>query len=348
MYALHQPASSILPSAPDTGDELQADLLQGVSRTFALTIPQLPERLSRVVSNAYLLCRIVDTIEDEVNLTADQKRSFCTGFIDVLERGADARRFSERLAPLLSENTLAAEHRLIRSIPYVVGITRRFDATQQDALTRCVKTMANGMWKFQAQQLNAGLDDLQALSRYCYYVAGCVGEMLTRLFCHYSPEVARNGRELFARAAAFGQGLQMTNILKDIWDDQQRGVCWLPRDVFDRAGYDLSKLTPHHHDERFCAGLRQLVRIAHGYLHEALTYTLLIPREETGIRHFCLWAIGMAVLTLQKIRHRPDFNDSSQVKISRRSVRATILTSKISVRHDALLKMAFRAASVGI
>ncbi len=348
MYALHQPASSILPSAQETGDELQADLLQGVSRTFALTIPQLPRRLSRVVSNAYLLCRIVDTIEDEVSLTADQKRRFCTGFIDVLEGGADAARFSDSLAALLSENTLEAEHRLVRHIPYVVRITRQFDTAQQDALTRCVKTMAEGMWKFQAQQLNAGLDDLQTLDRYCYYVAGCVGEMLTHLFCHYSPEIARNGRGLFARAAAFGQGLQMTNILKDIWDDLQRGVCWLPRDIFDRSGYDLSNLTPHHHDERFCAGLRQLVSIAHGYLREALTYTLLIPREETGIRHFCLWAIGMAVLTLQKIRHRPDFSDSRQVKISRRSVRATILTCKIGVRHDALLKMAFQAASIGI
>lgn len=337
-----------MPSVQNTGDALQTDLLQGVSRTFALTIPQLPDRLNRVVSNAYLLCRIVDTIEDEVNLTADQKRRFCTGFIDVLENGADAERFSSDLATRLSEQTLAAEHRLIRNIPHVVGITRQFDAVQRDALTCCVKTMASGMWKFQARQLNAGLKDLPTLNRYCYYVAGCVGEMLTKLFCHYSPEIARNCRGLFTKAAAFGQGLQMTNILKDIWDDLERGVCWLPRDVFRQRGYDLAQLTPHHHDARFCAGLRQLVTIAHGYLQEALAYTLLIPRKETGIRHFCLWAIGMAVLTLQKIRRQLDFQSSGQVKISRRSVRATILASKISVRHDALLNMAFQAASIGI
>jgi len=46
------------------GDQLQDHLLQGVSRTFALTIPQLPPKLMRPVANAYLLCRIVDTIED--------------------------------------------------------------------------------------------------------------------------------------------------------------------------------------------------------------------------------------------------------------------------------------------
>jgi farnesyl-diphosphate farnesyltransferase len=45
---------------------LQDQLLPGVSRTFALTIPQLPDALRPVVTNAYLLCRTADTIEDEV------------------------------------------------------------------------------------------------------------------------------------------------------------------------------------------------------------------------------------------------------------------------------------------
>jgi len=348
MHGSHHPPTRVKRSAEHASDVLQEDLLQGVSRTFALTIPQLPERLNRVVSNAYLLCRIVDTIEDETNLTPSQKHGFCTGFIDVLQNGADAERFSTELGRLLSDKTLAAEHRLIRKSPYIVNITRQFDDVQQKALTCCTKTMADGMWKFQALQLNAGLEDLKTLDRYCYYVAGCVGEMLTKLFCHYSAEIAHNREGLFKRAAAFGQGLQMTNILKDIWDDLERGVCWLPRDIFNHAGYDLDKLTPHHNDARFCAGLRQLVGIAHGYLQDALAYTLLIPSRETGIRHFCLWAIGMAVLTLQKIRRDLDFHASSQVKISRRSVRATILASKISVRHDVLLKAAFQAASLGI
>jgi len=54
-----------------TADETyQEKILQDVSRTFALTIPQLPPALRRVVSNAYLLCRIADTIEDDNALTS--------------------------------------------------------------------------------------------------------------------------------------------------------------------------------------------------------------------------------------------------------------------------------------
>ena len=54
----------------------QAEMLQCVSRTFALTIPQLPGALRDVVGNAYLLCRIADTIEDEPTLPAWQKQAF--------------------------------------------------------------------------------------------------------------------------------------------------------------------------------------------------------------------------------------------------------------------------------
>jgi phytoene/squalene synthetase len=41
---------------------------------------------------------------------------------------------------------------------------------------------------------------------------------------------SRHHDQLLKLSTSFGQGLQMTNILKDIWDDAQRGVCWLPKD----------------------------------------------------------------------------------------------------------------------
>ena len=56
--------------------------------------------------------------------------------------------------------------------------------------------------------------------------------MLTDLFCAYSPEIDARRSRLAPLSTSFGQGLQMTNILKDTWEDRRRGVCWLPRDVF--------------------------------------------------------------------------------------------------------------------
>jgi len=331
---------------PDSG--FQAVLLEGVSRTFALTIPQLPGALYTAVANAYLLCRIVDTIEDEVSLDAEQKKYFCRSFIEVVKTGAHADSFAAELAPLLSEQTIPAEHSLIRVIPRVIAITHSLDAAQIQALAECVQTMANGMPIYQALDLHAGLKTMKDMDDYCYYVAGCVGEMLAKLFCHYSPEIAAHREELLKLSVSFGQGLQMTNILKDIWDDAKRGVCWLPQDIFDETGFKLTELTPTTNDQRFRKGLEHLIDIAHGHLQNALTYTQLLPSHETGIRNFCLWALGMAVLTLKKIKQHLDFNDSSQVKISRNSVKATIVASKLAARSNWLLSLLFNLSSRGL
>lgn len=329
-------------------DEFQAHLLEGVSRTFALTIPQLPKALFPVVANAYLLCRIVDTIEDEVSLSPRQKLYFCSEFIEVVKTGQQAEIFALELAPLLSEQTIPAEHQLIHVLARVIEITHSFDPIQIQALVECVETMANGMPIFQAQNLHDGLETLADMDRYCYYVAGCVGEMLAKLFCHYSPEIAKHEEQLLKLSVSFGQGLQMTNILKDIWDDAGRGVCWLPQDIFTETGFNLKNLTPETKDVEFSKGLEHLISIAQGHLHNALRYTLLIPKDETGIRKFCLWALGMAILTLRKIKSNLQFNRSEQAKITRNSVKATIAATNTFVRNDFLLTQIFNFASRGL
>ena len=326
-------------------NDFQALLLEGVSRTFALTIPQLPQKLYGAVANAYLLCRIVDTIEDEVSLSAQQKEYFCAGFIEVVKTGENAELFAVDLAPLLSDQTIPAEHTLIHVLPRVIQITHSFEEAQIEALACCVETMAAGMPIFQAQDLSAGLPTLADLDNYCYYVAGCVGEMLAKLFCHYSPEINVHHDELLKLSVSFGQGLQMTNILKDIWDDAQRGVCWLPQDIFTETGFDLKNINLQENDPAFAAGLEHLISIAQDHLHNALIYTLKIPSDETGIRNFCLWSLGMAVLTLKKIKQNINFRHSDQVKITRKSVKTTILATRIAGRSNTLLSLLFNLTS---
>ena len=140
----------------------------------------------------------------------------------------------------------------------------------------------------------------------------------------------------------------MTNILKDIWDDHKRGACWLPRDLFLTAGLDLENMKAHFDKTEFQNCLNHLVGIAHSHLENALNYTLLIPVKEKGIREFCLWAIGMALLTLRKIHHNPGFTSGHQVKISRRSVKATVFTTGITLKSNNLLRVLFKQLGRGL
>jgi len=345
------PAGEVLVRDGDCQDpdrHFQAAMLQDVSRTFALTIPQLPPALRDVVGNGYLLCRIVDTIEDDPGLSAAKKREFCTFFTAVVKRSADASEFAQKLDAVLAPTIPTAERVLIRETARVIGISDAFTATQRQALEICVAIMAEGMAEFQERKDVAGLATLADMDRYCYHVAGVVGEMLTRLFCEYSPAMNRHRERLMVLAVSFGQTLQMTNILKDIWEDRERGACWLPQDVFAHYGFDLHDLGSGHADPRFGQGLGHLVAVARGHARQALQYILLIPAEEVGLRNFCLWALGMAILTLRKIDRRRDFRSGRDVKITRRSVKATIAVSQLAVRKDWLLRALFYTVSAGV
>ncbi|MCJ7830176.1 MAG: squalene/phytoene synthase family protein, partial [Desulfobacterales bacterium] len=119
--------------------ELQA--LRGVSRSFALTIPELPQKLRRIVTNAYLLCRIADTIEDEAGLSLAQKRRFFGELVGSVEGRLPADRLARTLHPRLSNCTLPAEKELVRNTARVIETISGFSDRQQAAIRRCLGVM---------------------------------------------------------------------------------------------------------------------------------------------------------------------------------------------------------------
>ena len=103
-----------------------------------------------------------------------------------------------------------------------------------------------------------------------------------------------------------------------------------------------------HSSEDFARGLDELVGVAHAHLRNALAYTCLIPKREPGIRRFCLWAIGLAVLTLRKIHRNPYFRSGAEVKVSRRTVKATVVTTNLTLISNRALRLVFDRAADGL
>ena len=71
--------------------------------------------------------------------------------------------------------------------------------------------------------------DLAALDLYCDRVAAAVGRLSVRAFGDASPAADRV-------AFALGRALQLTNILRDVHEDAQRGRLYLPREYLEAAG----------------------------------------------------------------------------------------------------------------
>lgn len=327
------------------GDAYQDEILPKVSRTFALSIPQLPLALRRAVTNAYLLCRIADTIEDEPALCAEQKRFFENAFIDVVTGRSNAALFSGELVPLLSAKTLPAERELVSRLSTVLQVTQSLKPAQRAAITDCLKIMSRGMFDFQRNVSRQGLKTLRDMDRYCYCVAGVVGEMLTELLVDHDPDLAMQRDILLPLATSFGQGLQMTNVLKDQWEDFSHGVCWLPQDVFARYGVDLTGKHAELQGRNYTGALSELIGVTHEHLRRALDYTLLIPVKHMGYRRFCLMNIGFALMTLRKMQQRLDFYAGDQVKISRNTVACTVAVIRMSAKSNGTLRWLFNRAA---
>jgi farnesyl-diphosphate farnesyltransferase len=322
-------------------------MLPGVSRTFALTIPQLPADLRPGITNAYLLCRTADTIEDSADLGPEAKSRHYRALLQMLDGELSAEAFGHSLLGA-THIPAATERDLLRAMPVVVEAYAGLPGSQRLALRRCVGVMCEGMERFEHLKNPTGLTDRNHFREYCYVVAGVVGEFLTELFCQADATTAGRRDDLLRLAPGFGQGLQMTNILKDVWDDRQRGICWLPRDVFLDHGHPLQAGQVWHDDRRFQAAMLELVGVAHHHLRMALAYTQAIPTSQPGIRRFCAWAVGIALLTLQRIRRNPGFQASAEAKISRRTLRGVVAGCNLSIRSNQLLDLGFGWAARGL
>src|ERR1700720_3859543 len=110
----------------DSSDEVYQDqILPHVSRTFALTIPQLPQGLRSAVTCAYLLCRIADTIEDEPALSPPETLAFLQRFSAVLAGQGDPALLAQEIERRLSNRTLATERDLVSNMARVIRVMGR-------------------------------------------------------------------------------------------------------------------------------------------------------------------------------------------------------------------------------
>ena len=314
----------------------QADMLQRVSRTYSLTIPLLPSGLREVVANAYLLCRIADTVEDDPGLDPVRKEILLRGFTSAVAGHADTEALAAKLSTLLTGATSGGERILVENTSRILRITHEFAPTRRKAIERCLAEMTQGMIEFQRRLGREGLRHMADLDRYCYHVAGVVAKMLTELFCDHSPAIAEKREELMGLAPCYGHGLQLANILKDIWSDLARGNCWLPREPFLAGGFDLDELRAGDNGPEFSAGLDELVASAHDQLQKGLEFILLIPRRERGVRRHLLLTLGMAAATLRRIHRSEEFRTGKDVTQTKRAA-PVLVAAILTLAHSNLL-----------
>lgn len=260
-------------------------LLEKTSRTFALAIPLLPQPTRREVGIAYLLFRIADTLEDAIGWSQQQQMMALDQYVRLLREPdeAKARELGERWA-----GAMPIEHdgylELLRHTGGVVGAYRGLSAGAQSIVGEHTIRTARGMAGF-VERAEGGvlrLRDVEELRRYCYTVAGIVGELSTELFLLERPELESVAEPLRQRAARFGEALQLVNILKDADFDSTEGRYYLPSNA-DRTA---------------------MFALARNDLSVAADYTVILQRAGAprGVVAFCALPVRLAFAALDCVQ----------------------------------------------
>ena len=121
-------------------------------------------------------------------------------------------------------------------------------------------TVIDGMEMDAAQDIRA--PDLATLDRYCASVASAVGHLSVHVF-------GDSGPAAHDVADALGRALQLTNILRDLDEDAQRGRLYLPREILERHGIRSAEPLDVLRHPALPAVCRDLAAIAEGHFADA-------------------------------------------------------------------------------
>jgi phytoene synthase len=216
------------------------------AKNFYYAFRTLPARKRRAVYAAYAFCRICDDIADEDRPLEEKQRLFADTR-DLLYRSDNGTSSDPVFAAL--RDASAAFH-----IPF-----RYFEEVIEGVEIDLART------RFQ---------DFDELRNYCYKVASTVGLICIEVFGYNDPRAREYAIDL-------GIAMQLTNILRDVKEDAQRGRIYIPMDEIASFGYSERELEDGVMNDAFRDLMRFQVARARRYFASGRR---LIPLVSPGSR----------------------------------------------------------------
>ncbi|SAI57804.1 phytoene synthase [Bordetella ansorpii] len=219
-----------------TPDEYCQEKAAKSGSSFYYAFLFLPPERRRAITALYAFCREVDDVVDEAKeeSVARIKLAWWRTQVDQMFAGKPDHPVTLALQPHLES----------------CGITR-------DRLIAVVDGMQMDL--DQSRYL-----DWPGLRKYCWHVAGVVGELSAGVFGYTDPRTLEYASKL-------GLAFQMTNIIRDVGDDARRGRIYLPVDELQQFEVKAADILNGVYSERFTALMRFQADRARQLYREAMT-----------------------------------------------------------------------------
>ncbi len=206
------------------------------ARTFYFASHVLPKQKRYAAYAVYAFCRYADEIVDSLQFDPRQARQRLDDLREQL------RRLYQR-SPLMDPRLRALQDTVMRyGIPqdHFLDLLR---GVEMDLDRRRFATF-------------------EELQQYCYCVASTVGLIMARIF-------GVSDESVLSSAVDLGTAMQLTNILRDVGEDLQRGRIYLPQDELNHFGYSVPQLTQGIVNDEFRNLMRFNIERARWYYQQA-------------------------------------------------------------------------------
>lgn len=270
--------------------------------------------MQEAVSIGYLLARASDTLADTEKVPAKLRLECLDLFMDALKDD----RVREELLELISKRfvkyqTNAKEKLLLEKLGDVYAW---YDTVREWAwkdIADVIKPIVDGQrWdvEFFGIDKNRQVKSEEDLDRYCYQVAGSVGEFWGNVGQHAYKRFSTFSDDILKiRGVRYGKGLQLINILRDLPEDLEQGRCYLPGiDTEDTES--LVKATKKYRNQ------------ARKYLEQGLSYATSLRQKRSRVATALPALIGLKTLELMDEASWEDWQ--AGIKISRKEVRKSL------------------------
>ena len=319
------------------------EAVQGVSRTFALTVDVLEEPMASQICVGYLLCRVADTVEDAGHIPPDAQSDVLRTYRRAInpDDETDIAAFREAVDEWLPEER-DDDWTVVAEAPTIAATFSELDPEARDAIVPPVLEMVDGMAMFVDRHATRGglrIDDRDELEQYCYYAAGTVGNLITNLLTRGDVSEKR-AKRLRETAEEFGLLLQLVNVSKDVYDDYtEENNVYLPAEWLEAEGVDQERVVDPENRESSARVVGRTAEYARSFLDDAQAYLETMPLSNGNTMEAWTVPYLLAVGTLRELGARPeDALTETGVKVSRQEVFA-VMSAASDVGRDSLAEL---------
>jgi phytoene synthase len=189
-----------------------------------------------------------------------------------------------------------------------------------------------------------GYATMDALDRYMWGSAAVIGLQVLPVL-GTAPGVPRAEAEPYA--IALGEAFQLTNFLRDVGEDVDRGRVYLPADLMAAHGVTREQLAQKRHDARFADLMREMVALVRRRYDDAAPGTALLARESRDCVRAATALYGGILREIERADYRVLERRVSVSRPRRLAVFARRLTAAQLARVSVTMAKPKRTSSTG-